>query len=82
MPSSPVGRAVEEAAVDALEGRALALVGALHRELALRQRVAGHLDAAEAAAPGSASRNMSRSISPLKTLFMQPMKRWPLAMSS
>src|SRR3954447_9007417 len=41
--------AVEEAAVDAAVGLALALVGALDRELAVGQRLAGHLDAAEAA---------------------------------
>src|SRR5215213_3541373 len=43
-------RRVEEAAVDALIGRAVALVGALDRELTVRQRIAGHLDAAEALA--------------------------------
>src|SRR5512144_635094 len=38
---------VEEAAVDALVRRAGALVGPLHAELAMGQRLAGHLDAAE-----------------------------------
>src|SRR6476469_5423968 len=41
--------AVEEAAVDAAVGLAFPLVGALDRELAVRQRLAGHLHAAEAA---------------------------------
>src|SRR5215475_11022329 len=41
--------AVEEAAVDAAVGLARALVGALDRELAVGQRLACHLDAAEAA---------------------------------
>src|SRR5436309_431469 len=41
--------AVEEATVDAAVGLALALVGALDRELTVRQRLAGHLNAAEAA---------------------------------
>src|SRR3954454_25998 len=41
--------AIEEAAVDAAIGLAAALVGALDRELAVRQGLAGHLDAAEAA---------------------------------
>src|SRR6476646_174121 len=42
-------RAVEEALIDAAVGLAAALVGALDREGAMRKRVAGHLDAAEAA---------------------------------
>src|SRR5260221_1302738 len=41
--------AVEEAPVDAVVGLAGALVGPLDRELAVRQRLAGHLHAAEAA---------------------------------
>src|SRR5688500_12524140 len=44
-----LGGAVEEPPVDALERRPVALVGLLDRELALGERVAGHLDPAEAA---------------------------------
>ena len=68
-----VVRRVEEAAVDALVSRAVSLVGALDAELAVGQRIAGHLDPAEASRVRSANRNMSKSISALKTLFMQPM---------
>src|SRR4051794_31448591 len=45
----PAVAAVEEAAVDAAVGLAAALVGLLDRELAVGQRLAGHLHAAEAA---------------------------------
>src|ERR1700761_9289204 len=44
-----VGVAVEEAVVHAAVGLALAVVGLLDLEGAMRQRRAGHLDAAEAA---------------------------------
>src|SRR5581483_6341721 len=50
--ADPLGarvRAVEEARVDARVRRSRPLVGGLDPELALRQRFAGHLDAAEAA---------------------------------
>ena len=47
--SGPCVGAVEEARVDAVECPAVALVGGLDAKLALRQRLAGHLDAAEAA---------------------------------
>src|SRR5581483_255680 len=43
-------RRVEEAAVDALVRGPVALVGPLDAELAVRERLAGHLDAAEALA--------------------------------
>src|SRR4029077_1684338 len=41
--------AIEEAAVDAVVALARPLVGPLDRELAVRQRLAGHLDATETA---------------------------------
>ena len=43
-----VVRRIEEAPVDALVAGPLALVGPLDAELAMRQRIAGHLDPAEA----------------------------------
>src|SRR4029077_12688477 len=41
-------RCIEEAPVDALVGRPVSLVGTLDAELAVRQRIAGHLDPTEA----------------------------------
>ena len=48
-PSGPSSVQSKKRRIDAAVGGAVALVGALDRELAVGQRLAGHLDAAEAA---------------------------------